>query len=104
MIIYYLYVVSIPISPLKANPPLLVNPNTMLAFEVMFESFQAVSRRGSQITKVVGVVHHLFHGQVQHHRTTEGMLATLASLALLLALSALSFRYFDISIFMILGV
>jgi len=48
MVINNLNLICITILPDKANPPLIVDPDTVLPLAVMFQLLQSVSRRYSQ--------------------------------------------------------
>ncbi len=38
-------------APFKANPPLVIDPDTVLSFAVTFELFKAIARRYPQVFK-----------------------------------------------------
>ncbi len=42
------------IIPTEGNSPLVVNANTMKAFQIAFQSFQAISRRRTQVIEFMG--------------------------------------------------
>ena len=44
--------------PAKADAPLIVDPNAVLAFAIAFERFEAICRRRAQIVERSGVVEH----------------------------------------------
>jgi hypothetical protein len=56
MIIDYLYVAGFSRSPDKADPPLVIDANAVLAGTVAGEWFQAIPRRGSQVTQIIRIV------------------------------------------------
>jgi len=58
MIVRYLHLVGIAILPTKTDPPLLVDPDTVLAFTIPFELLQSVSRRYPKIVDRLGSVYH----------------------------------------------
>lgn len=53
MVVGDLYLVSIPVMPAKANPPLVVDPNRMLAGAITVQGMELVSRRGLQIAQLL---------------------------------------------------
>lgn len=56
MIVGDLHIVGVTISPAKANPPLIVDPDAVLALSISGELFEAVSRRHSEIAQQVSCV------------------------------------------------
>jgi hypothetical protein len=58
VIVYYLYIVSVTIAPTKANPPLVIDPNTVLAFPVSLKFLKTVPRRDTKIIQSLGGVKH----------------------------------------------
>lgn len=58
MIIDFFYVVRAVILPNKANPPLIVNSNTMLSHSIARELFQPVPWRRRQIEELCRGVQH----------------------------------------------
>ncbi len=51
MIVGDFHLVGIAITPLEADPPLIIDSNTVLSLPVSPECFQPVSWRGSEISK-----------------------------------------------------
>jgi hypothetical protein len=45
MVIRDFHVKSVALTPFKTNPPLIVDPNTVLSFPIPSESFQTVTGR-----------------------------------------------------------
>jgi len=58
MIIHDFDVQGIPIVPLEANPPLVVDANTMLSAPIAAQSFQAIGRRHAQILQCLRTIQH----------------------------------------------
>jgi hypothetical protein len=58
MIIHYLHVVCITLSPFKANPPLLINPNTVLTFPIPRQFFQPIRWGYTQIIERNSSIEH----------------------------------------------
>ena len=54
MVIYNLDLVGIAILPHKANPPLIVNPNTVLALPVTMQLLQSIGRWEHQVLQIFG--------------------------------------------------
>jgi hypothetical protein len=52
MIIHDLNVIGVPVSPNKADTPLIVDPNAVLPFPVSVECFEAVPRRRRQVAQL----------------------------------------------------
>jgi hypothetical protein len=49
MIIRHFHIVRVPASPSKANAPLIVDANAMLAFAIPLEFFESISGRDAQV-------------------------------------------------------
>jgi hypothetical protein len=49
MVIGYFHVKSVTLPPSKTNPPLIVDPNTVLSFPVSFESLQTVAWKSCEV-------------------------------------------------------
>lgn len=49
--------VRIAILPTKADPPLLIDANTVLSGPIAFKSLEAIARRRSEIAKGLGGIH-----------------------------------------------
>jgi hypothetical protein len=58
MIISDLNVMGVAVSPGKANPPLIVDADAVLAFPVPYELFQAIARWSPQVLERFRRVHH----------------------------------------------
>jgi hypothetical protein len=58
MIVSYFDVIHAVLMPFKANPPLIVNPNTVLPFPLSLQCFQVVCRRNPKVVKVSGSMDH----------------------------------------------
>jgi len=58
MIIRDLYLKGIPLSPLKADSPLIIDAYAVLPRPISGELFQPVRRRDSQIVERYGVIQH----------------------------------------------
>ena len=58
MIIYDFYVISISIDPLKANPPLVIDPNAILPRSITAKLLKPVRRRNTKVIQYVGIVEH----------------------------------------------
>ena len=58
MVVNNFHFKDIPLFPAKTNPPLLIDSDTVLAFTIPFQSFQAVGRGSFQIIKNAGPVEH----------------------------------------------
>jgi len=56
VVVHYLDLISVPITPYKAEPPLIVDPDSVLAFPVAAQRLQAVSGRRCQIAQLRGAV------------------------------------------------
>jgi hypothetical protein len=56
MIIHDLDIVRITLSPGKADPPLVIDTNTVLSPPITFQCLQPISRRDPQITERCGTV------------------------------------------------
>ena len=56
MIIHDFYFVGIAVTPNKADAPLLVDTNTVLAHSIRFERFQIIPGRRTQIAQLIGDV------------------------------------------------
>src|SRR6266850_3707086 len=56
MIIHDLDIVRITLRPGKADPPLVIDTNTVLPLPITLQSFQPISRRNQQITERSGTV------------------------------------------------
>jgi len=54
VVIRYLYIVRMAISPHEAHAELVIDGNTVLAFSVMAELFESVTGRNSQIFQSYG--------------------------------------------------
>jgi hypothetical protein len=54
VVIHNFYIVSIAITPDKADAPLVVDADAVLPFPIAFHCFQAIARRRPQIAKVSG--------------------------------------------------
>ena len=52
MVIHYLHIVSISVTPDKADAPLIVDPNAVLASSIAFQGFQTIARRGREVAKL----------------------------------------------------
>jgi hypothetical protein len=64
MIVNDLYVVGIAILPAKADAPLLVHANTVLARALAPELLQSIARRHAEVVELLGRIHH--HEFAQH--------------------------------------
>jgi hypothetical protein len=49
-------VIRVPVLPPKADPPLIVDANTVLARSVAFELFESVAGRNTQVLELLGGV------------------------------------------------
>jgi hypothetical protein len=58
MIIYNVYTVGVPISPFKADSPLVVDADAMLTFPLPCQFFQAIGRRNAKVLEREGPVQH----------------------------------------------
>jgi hypothetical protein len=58
VIIHDLDVVSITLAPYETHPPLVIDPNAMLALAVTAELLQVVSRRRPQVLYRLSIVQH----------------------------------------------
>jgi hypothetical protein len=58
VIVHELDLVGIPISPHKADPPLVVDSNTVLTTPVATQRFQPIRRRYPQIIQAIGGIQH----------------------------------------------
>jgi hypothetical protein len=56
MIINYLYFAGFSRSPDKADPPLVIDANAVLAGTVAGELFQAIPRRRDQVSQIICIV------------------------------------------------
>ena len=56
MIIHDLNIERITLNPGKADPPLIIDTNTVLPLPISLQSFQTISRRNPQITERWGEV------------------------------------------------
>jgi hypothetical protein len=56
MIVCYFNVMSVPVFPEKADPPLIVDPDAELTFAIGLQRFQPVARRNSEVIKAPGPV------------------------------------------------
>jgi hypothetical protein len=56
VIVHDLNFVSVALSPHEAKTPLIVDPNTMLAFSAAMQCFQAIAGRSGQIAQFGGAV------------------------------------------------
>ncbi len=63
MIIYNFHVVRVTFLPFKANPPLIIDPNTVLTQAVAFQFFQTISRRDTQVLQD--------HSPIEHSQFTQ---------------------------------
>ena len=50
------HVIGISVFPMKADPPLIVDPDTMLPFAIALQGFEPVARRYSEVLKIPGPV------------------------------------------------
>ncbi len=64
MIVDDLNLVGVAIPPTKADAPLLVHANTVLAGSIATELLQSISRRHAEVTELLGRVHR--HKFAQH--------------------------------------
>lgn len=58
MVVYNLDIESVTSIPTKADAPLLINPNAVLAGTVAGKCFKAVRGRDSKVSKIAGVIEH----------------------------------------------
>jgi hypothetical protein len=56
MLVDNLYIVGILISPLEADSPWVINPNTVLARTIIREFFQPICRRDPKVLKHYGTI------------------------------------------------
>jgi hypothetical protein len=56
MVVCYFNVIGVSVFPTKADPPLIVDPDTVLPFAVSLQGFQPVPRRNAKVLKVPGQV------------------------------------------------
>jgi hypothetical protein len=56
MVVCYFYVIGVTVFPVKADSPLIVDPDTVLTLAVAFKAFEPVARRDSEILKMPGPV------------------------------------------------
>jgi hypothetical protein len=56
MIVGYFNVIGIPVFPVKADSPLIVDPNTVLPLAIALEGLKSIARRDSEVLKVSGLV------------------------------------------------
>jgi hypothetical protein len=54
MVVCYFNVIDISVFPAKTDPPLIVDPDTVLSFTVSLQGFQPVSGRDLEVLKVFG--------------------------------------------------
>lgn len=58
MIIRNLNLIGIPIGPDKAHAPLIIDPDTVLAFAIAFQGFETIGGRYPNVIQGSGVVEH----------------------------------------------
>jgi hypothetical protein len=57
VVIDNLHIVGIPVTPDKADAPLIIDANAVLPFSVAFKRFQVIARRGGKVAKFRSDVH-----------------------------------------------
>jgi hypothetical protein len=70
-----LHVMSIPVNPAKADAPLIVDADAVLALSTTLERLKPIGRRNSQILKCEGIAEHASKGLRQRgqvHFPTAG--------------------------------
>ncbi len=78
MIVSYLDRIRIAVTPLKANAPLVIDSNAVLARALAFKLFQAVAWRDPQVLQAVGRIKHKKLSQ----RTSKSATAVFAAAVL----------------------
>ena len=68
MVVDNLNLIRIPVSPPKANAPLIVDANTVLTGAISFQLFKSIARRDSQVVKLLGGV---YESELPQHRPME---------------------------------
>jgi hypothetical protein len=58
VVIHYLYIICIIVTPIKTNSPPVVNTDTVLSSPIAGQSFQTIGRRNPQIIDCPGVIQH----------------------------------------------
>jgi len=58
VIVRYLDTLGVAVVPDEANPPLIVDPDTVLTFAIAFQRFKTVGGRYPQIIQSSGIVEH----------------------------------------------
>ena len=58
MVIHHLYIGDAGVAPSKANPPLIVDANAVLAFHLALQRFQPVGGRNAQVVEPSCVIDH----------------------------------------------
>lgn len=56
MIVNDFHILGRPLSPTKTDPPLIFDPNAVLAFSIARQGFQAISRNGGDIFQGLSTV------------------------------------------------
>jgi hypothetical protein len=56
MIVGYFNVIGIPVFPVKADSPLIVDPHAVLPLAIALEDLKPIARRDSEVLKVPGLV------------------------------------------------
>jgi hypothetical protein len=58
MVVHNFDIGRVPVFPYKANPPLVINANAMLARPVSFEGMEPIASWGHQVRQIFGRVKH----------------------------------------------
>lgn len=58
MVIRYFYLIGVAVTPFKTNPPLVINPDAILAPAITFELLQSISWWHSQVLQALGGIEH----------------------------------------------
>lgn len=69
MIVYDFNVVRVSVMPAKADPPLIVDANAVLALSVLGKLLQPIARRHSEVCQSNGPVQHPQFSEGRSHQT-----------------------------------